>query len=165
MWAWIAAHDHDRYQKGDVICAYIYKPNEIVGKHHWVWYNFRICQLRSELTPPPADRYIPDIVKQCQSLGNVSTSHLQSAGITLSSPSFRSSQIQDKGFAHGNGLPDDFKQWQSRHLGMTIEEALHGYREEQKAKKTFQRNEIVRKCSAMSKSYTIQSLRLVRWNL
>lgn len=32
-------------------------------------------------------------------------------------------------------LPDDFKLWMSRHPGLTIEEALHRYREEQKAKR------------------------------
>lgn len=31
-------------------------------------------------------------------------------------------------------LTDDFKLWLSRHPGLTIEEALHRYREEQKIK-------------------------------
>lgn len=40
-----------------------------------------------------------------------------------------------EGFANGGVLPDDFKLWMSRHPGLTIEEALHRYREEQKAKR------------------------------
>ena len=43
-------------------------------------------------------------------------------------------QSQDD-FSNGNPLPDDFKLWLSRHPGLTIEEALHRYREEQKAKR------------------------------
>ena len=31
-------------------------------------------------------------------------------------------------------MPDDFKLWLSRHPGLTFDEALHRYREEQKAK-------------------------------
>lgn len=58
----------------------------------------------------------------------------QGAGITLSSPSFGGAPIQDEGFAHGPALTDDFKLWLSRHHSLTIEEALHRYREEQKAK-------------------------------
>ncbi len=52
--------------------------------------------------------------------------------------------IQDEGFAHGPAFTDvigspaspseEFKLWLSRHPGLTIEEALHRYREEQKAK-------------------------------
>lgn len=48
--------------------------------------------------------------------------------------SFGTSQTQDA-FANGGALPDDFKLWLSRHPGLTIEEALHRYREEQKAKR------------------------------
>ena len=40
-----------------------------------------------------------------------------------------------EGFTDGSALPDDFKLWLSRHPGLTIEEALHRYREEQKAKR------------------------------
>ena len=56
------------------------------------------------------------------------------AGITLASLSFNGNPIPDEGFAHGNGLSDDFKLWLSRHPGLTIEETLHRYSEEQKAK-------------------------------
>ena len=59
MGARIAPHDLDHYQKGEAICAYICNPDEIVGKHHWIWYDFKTGQPRCELTTPLADRYIP----------------------------------------------------------------------------------------------------------
>lgn len=58
----------------------------------------------------------------------------QGAGITLSSPSFRGGVQDDQGFASGDGISDDFKRWLSRHPGLSIEEALHRYRDEQKVK-------------------------------
>ena len=63
-----------------------------------------------------------------------STSQSQGAGITLSSPSFRGGVQDDQGFASGDGISDDFKLWLSRHPGLSIDEALHRYRDEQKAK-------------------------------
>ncbi len=134
MGARIAPHDLDRYQRGEAICAYICNPDDIVGKHHWIWYDFKTGQPRCELTPPLADRYIPDAFKQSQLSGNVSSSHTQGAGINLSSSSFSGNPIPDEGFAHGSALPDDFKLWLSRHPGLSIDEALHRYRDEQKAK-------------------------------
>ena len=135
MGARIAAHDLDRYQKGEAICAYICNPDEIVGKHHWIWYDFKTGQPRCELTPPPADRYIPEAFKQPSALSNAtSTSQSQGAEITLSSHSFRGGAQADQGFASGNGISDDFKLWLSRHPGLSIDEALHRYRDEQKAK-------------------------------
>ena len=134
MGARIAPHDLDRYQRGEAICAYICPPDEIVGKHHWIWYDFKTCQPRCELTPPPADRYVPDAFKQSQSSGNVSSSHTQGAGINLSSSSFSGNPIPDEGFAHGSALPDDFKLWLSRHPGLSIDEAISRYRDEQKVK-------------------------------
>ena len=134
MGARIAPHDLDRYQRGEAICAYICNPDEIVGKHHWIWYDFKTCQPRCELTPPPADRCIPDAFKQSQPSGNVSSSHTQGVGINLSSSSFSGNPIPDEGFAYSSALPDDFKLWLSRHPGLSIDEALHRYRDEQKAK-------------------------------
>ena len=63
-----------------------------------------------------------------------STAQSQGAGITLTSPSFRDGVQDDRGFACGNGMTDDFKLWLSRHPGLSIDEALHRYRDEQKAK-------------------------------
>ena len=131
----IAPHDLDRYQRGEAICAYICNPDDIVGKHHWIWYDFKTCQPRCELTPPPANRYIPDVFRQHTASSKVaSTAQSQGAGITRTSPSFSGNPIPDEGFAHGSALPDDFKLWLSRHPGLSIDEALHRYRDEQKAK-------------------------------
>lgn len=130
-----APHELARDQKGDAVCAYICKPDEIVGKHYWIWYDFKTAQPRCEPTPPPADRYIPEAFKrQMTASQSAFVNNSQRAGITLSSPSFVGAPIQDEGFAHGSALTDDFKLWLSRHPGLTIEEALHRYREEQKTK-------------------------------
>ena len=131
----IAPHDLDRYQRGEAICAYICNPDEIVGKHHWIWYDFNTGQPRCELTPPPADRYIPEVFKQPSALSKeASTYQSQGAGITLTSPSFRGGKQDAQGVASGDGIPDDFKLWLSRHPGLSIDEAIRRYRDEQKAK-------------------------------
>ena len=141
----IAPHDLDRYQRGEAICAYICNPDDIVGKHHWIWYDFKTCQPRCELTPPPADRYIPDVFRQLSASPKAtSTSQSQGAGITLTSPSFRGGVQDDQGFASGVGISDvigsaaspreEFKLWLSRHPGLNIEESLHRYQDEPKAK-------------------------------
>lgn len=133
MGARIAPHNLDRYQKGEAICAYICNPDEIVGKHHWIWYDFKTGQPRCELTPPPADRYIPDVFRQqFASSQRCPTSTSQGAGITLISPSFKDGVQDNQGFASGDGVSDDFKLWLSRHPGLSIDEALRRYRDEQK---------------------------------
>ena len=135
MGASIAPHDLDRYQSGEAIFAYICIPNEIVGKHHWIWYDFNTGQPRCELTPPPTDRYVPEAFSQPSASSQVSsTSQSKGAGITLTSPSFRGGVQDDQSFASGNGISDDFKLWLSRHPGLSIDEALHRYRDEQKVK-------------------------------
>ncbi len=62
------------------------------------------------------------------------TAHSQAAGITLSTPSFRGNTPEDQGFAGGEALSDDFKMWLNRHPGLSIDEALRRYRDEQRAK-------------------------------
>lgn len=59
----------------------------------------------------------------------------QGSGIKFSNAMAGNAPQQDESFAHGNGLSDDFKLWLSRHPGMTIDEALSRYREEQKNKR------------------------------
>ena len=133
MGARITPHNLDRYQKGEAICAYICNPDEIVGKHHWIWYDFKTGQPRCERTPPPADRYIPDVFRQqFASSQRCPTSTSQGAGITLISPSFKDGVQDNQGFASGDGVSDDFKLWLSRHPGLSIDEALRRYRDEQK---------------------------------
>ncbi|MBD5268941.1 MAG: hypothetical protein HDS45_05020 [Bacteroides sp.] len=89
----IAPLDLDRYQRGEAICAYICNPDEIVGKHHWIWYDFKTGQPRCELTPP-TDRYIPDVFRQhAPSSKSTSTSQSQkpeSLGLRLlSEPEYK----------------------------------------------------------------------------
>ena len=63
-----------------------------------------------------------------------STSQSQGVGIALTSLSFRAGIQDDQSYASGYGISDDFKLWLSRHPGLSIDEALHRYRDEQKAK-------------------------------
>ncbi len=135
MGARISEHDREAYRNAQVISGYICPPGEIIGKHYWIWYDFTTCQPRCELTPPSANRYVPESFKQhldaCQASSN---SQLQGAGITLSTPSFRGNSPENQGFAGGECLSDDFKMWLNRHPGLSIDEALRRYRDEQRAK-------------------------------
>ncbi|WP_305154999.1 relaxase/mobilization nuclease domain-containing protein, partial [uncultured Duncaniella sp.] len=135
MGARIAPHELARYQKGDAVCAYICKPDEIVGKHYWIWYDFKTAQPRCEPTPPPADRYIPEAFKQQMTTPRAASVNIsQGAGIRFSSPSLGGSVPEEQGFAHGDGLPDDFKHFLEMHPGMSFEEAKRRFKDEQKAK-------------------------------
>lgn len=97
----------------------------------WIWYDF---DKREPVISRayPSDHKIPEAfqrqltAKQSQALPSLG------AGITLSSTPFGSAPIQDENFTHGAALPDDFKLWLSRHPGLTFDEALHRYHEEQK---------------------------------
>lgn len=70
----------------------------------------------------------PDSVKQ-------SASQSQNIGLRSTHVAAGGPPSQDEGFVHGSALPDDFKLWLSRHPGLTIDEAISRYREEQKAKR------------------------------
>lgn len=133
MGARIAPHELARYQKGDAVCAYICKPDEIVGKHYWIWYDFKTAQPRCEPTPPPADRYIPEAFKQQMTTPRAASVNIsQGAGIRFSSPSLGGNIPEDQGFAHGDGVPDDFKHFLEMHPGMSFEEAKRRFKDEQK---------------------------------
>ena len=81
------------------------------------------------------DRMIPSIYRSNPDIPQQSTTtQSHGAGITISSPSFREGIQDDQGFAFGDGISDDFKRWLSRHPGLSIEESLRRYRDEQKAK-------------------------------
>ncbi|MDE6536728.1 MAG: relaxase/mobilization nuclease domain-containing protein, partial [Muribaculaceae bacterium] len=82
-----------------------------------------------------SDRMVPGFYSSNPDVPQRSTStQSQGAGIALSSASFRSGAQDDQGFASGDGISDDFKLWLSRHPGLSIDEALRRYRDEQKAK-------------------------------
>ncbi|MDE6786367.1 MAG: relaxase/mobilization nuclease domain-containing protein, partial [Muribaculaceae bacterium] len=82
------------------------------------------------------DRMIPSIYSSNPDIPQLSaTTQSQGTGITLPSPSFRGGAHDDQSMTVGvDGIPDDFKQWLSRHPGLTLDEARSRYREEQKAK-------------------------------
>lgn len=135
MGARIAPHELARYQKGDAVCAYICKPDEIVGKHYWIWYDFKTAQPRCEPTPPPADRYIPEAFKQQMTTPRAASVNIsQGAGIRFSSPSLGGNIPEEQGFAHDRGMLDDFKHFLELHPGMSFEEAKRRFKDEQKAK-------------------------------
>ena len=123
------------YQEGKFISIGICEPGGVVPLTHWIWYDF---DKREPVISRayPSDHKIPEVFQRqlAAKQSSASPSPLPGAGITLSSPSIGSAPIQDEGFTYGVALSDDFKLWLSRHPGMTIEEALHRYCEEQKAK-------------------------------
>ena len=77
----------------------------------------------------------PGVYSSNPDLAGQAASQSQSYGTRLSHVSTSGPQPPQEGFSNGSTLPNDFKLWLSRHPGLTIEEALHRYREEQKAKR------------------------------
>ena len=121
------------YQEGKFISIGICDPGGVIPINHWIWYDFDKREPVMSRTYP-SDHKIPEAFQRQLESKQSPASSSQGAGITLSSPSFGSAPIQDEGFTQGAALPDDFKLWLSRHPGLTFDEALHRYREEQKAK-------------------------------
>lgn len=129
----ISPLDQERYQNGDVIGVYICPSGQIIGRTHWVWYDFNANKPRCEPEMPDSNRYIPEAFKR-QAAKSTSGSH-QSAGVRFSHSSLSGSPQEEHGFALGvGGLPDDFKHFCEMHPGMSHEEAVHKFKEEQKAK-------------------------------
>lgn len=77
----------------------------------------------------------PGVYSSNPDLAGQAASQSQNYGTLLSHVSSAGTTQPQEGFTNGNALPDDFKLWLNRHPGLTIEEALHRYREEQKAKR------------------------------
>lgn len=80
-------------------------------------------------------RMTPGVYSSNPDLAGQAASQSQNYGTRLSHVSAPETTQPQEGFTNGSALPDDFKLWLSRHPGLTIEEALHRYREEQKAKR------------------------------
>lgn len=80
-------------------------------------------------------RMTPGVYSSNPDLAGQAASQSQNYGTRLSQVPFSATSQTQEGFANGGALPDDFKLWLSRHPGLTIEEALHRYHEEQKAKR------------------------------
>ena len=77
----------------------------------------------------------PGVYSSNPDLAGQAASQSQNYGTRLSHVSTAGTPQPQEGFSNGSALPDDFKLWLSRHPGLTIDEALHRYREEQKAKR------------------------------
>ncbi len=77
----------------------------------------------------------PGIYSSNPDLAGQAASQSQNHGTRLSHVSTAGTTQSQEGFTNESALPDDFKQWLSPHPELTTEEALHRYREEQKAKR------------------------------
>jgi len=77
-------------------------------------------------------RMTPGVYSSNPDLAGQAVSQSQNYGSRLSHVSATGTTQPQEGLANGNALPDDFNLWLSRHPGLTIEEALHRYREEKK---------------------------------
>ncbi len=82
----------------------------------------------------PSDHKVPEAFQRQLAAKQSSASSSQGAGIRFSSPSLGGNIPDEQGFAYGGEMPDDFKHFLEMHPGMSIEEALHRFRNEQKAK-------------------------------
>lgn len=121
------------YQEGQFISIGICEPGGVVPLTHWIWYDFdKRASVMSRSYP--YDHKIPESFQRQLATKQSPTSSSPSAGIRLSSPSLDGNIPEEQGFAHGSGMPDDFKHFLELHPGMSIEEALHRFRDEQKAK-------------------------------
>ncbi len=123
----ISEHDREAYRNGQVICSFICPPDEIIGKHYWIWYDFTTRQPHCELTSPSANRYVPESFKQHSDACQVSsTSHSQRARTILSSPSFSGGVQGDQGFAGGGGIT--WPEYRAAHMDLPVQEALRRFR-------------------------------------
>lgn len=121
------------YQEGKFISIGICDPGGVVPINHWIWYDFDKREPVMSRTYP-SDHKIPEAFLRQLAAKQSAVSSSPSAGIRLSSPSLGGNIPEEQGFAHDRGMPDDFKHFLELHPGMSIEEALHRFRDEQKAK-------------------------------
>ena len=120
------------YQDGQIISIWICEPGGVVPLTHWIWYDF---DKREPVISRayPSDNKIPEAFQRQLAAKQSPASSSPSAGIRLSS-SLGGGVPEEQGLAHGGGIPDDFKHFLEMHPGMSIEEALHRFKDEQKAK-------------------------------
>ena len=121
------------YQEGKFISIGICDPGGVVPINHWIWYDF---DKREPVISRayPSDHKIPEAFQRQLAAKQSTVSPSPGAGIRFSSPSLGGNIPEEQGFAHGDGVPDDFKHFLEMHPGMSFEEALHRFRDEQKAK-------------------------------
>lgn len=121
------------YQEGKFISIGICDPGGVVPINHWIWYDFDKREPVMSRTYP-SDHKIPEAFLRQLAAKQSAVSSSQGAGIRFSSYSLGGNIPEEQGFAHSDGLHDDFKHFLELHPGMSIEEALHRFRDEQKAK-------------------------------
>lgn len=121
------------YQEGKFISIGICDPGGVIPINHWIWYDFDKREPVMSRTYP-YDHKIPEAFQRQLASKQSPALSSQGAGIRFSSPSLGGNIPEEQGFACGGGVPDDFKHFLEMHPGMSIEEALHRFRNEQKAK-------------------------------
>ena len=121
------------YQEGKFISIGICDPGGVIPINHWIWFDFDKREPVMSRTYP-YDHKIPEAFQRQLAAKQSPGSSSQGAGIRFSSPSLGGNIPEEQGFACGGGVPDDFKHFLEMHPGMSIEEALHRFRDEQKAK-------------------------------
>ena len=119
------------YQEGKFISIGICDPGGVVPLTHWIWYDF---DKREPVISRayPSDHKIPEAFQR-QLEAKQSTAS-PGAGIRFSSPSVGGNIPEEQGFAHSDGVSDDFKHFLELHPGMSFEEAKRRFKDEQKAK-------------------------------
>lgn len=121
------------YQEGKFISIGICDPGGVIPINHWIWYDFDKREPVMSRTYP-YDHKIPEAFQRQLTSKQSPASSSQGAGIRFSSSSLGGNIPDEQGFACGGGVSDDFKHFLEMHPGMSIEEALHRFRDEQKAK-------------------------------
>ncbi len=121
------------YQEGKFISIGICDPGGVVPINHWIWYDF---DKREPVISRayPSDHKIPEAFQRQLAVKQSTSSSSQGAGIRFPSPSLGGNIPEEQGFAHGDGIPDDFKHFLEMHPGMSFEEAKRRFKDEQKAK-------------------------------
>ena len=121
------------YQEGKFISIGICDPGGVVPINHWIWYDF---DKREPVISRayPSDHKIPEAFQRQLAAKQSTVSPSPGAGIRFSSPSLGGNSPEEQGFAHDNGVPDDFKHFLEMHPGMSFEEAKRRFKDEQKAK-------------------------------
>lgn len=121
------------YQEGKFISIGICEPGGVVPLTHWIWYDF---DKREPVISRayPSDHKIPEAFQRQLAAKQSSASSSTGAGISLSKPSLGGNVPEEQVFAHGDGVPDDFKHFLEMHPGMSFEEAKRRFKDEQKAK-------------------------------
>lgn len=121
------------YQEGKFISIGICEPGGVVLLTHWIWYDF---DKREPVISRayPSDHKIPEAFQRQLAAKQSPASSSQGAGIRFSSPSLGGNITEEQGFAHGDGMPDDFKHFLEMHPGMSFEEAKRRFKDEQKSK-------------------------------